>query len=70
MEIRDKEKLIPYSTLTDPRDYENLSVILLIIGFCLTSYFFMYPFIIIHNFIIAIRWHTKGKKEVYQKRSS
>ncbi len=36
-----KEKLIPFKTLTDPKDYNNLSIILLVIGFCLTSYFFM-----------------------------
>jgi hypothetical protein len=38
----DKLKLIPYETLVDPKDYWNLSIILLIIGFCTTSYFFMY----------------------------
>lgn len=32
----------PYKPFFDPNDYENYAIILLVIGFCLMSYFFMY----------------------------
>lgn len=37
----EEKTLTAYRTLISTSDYENLAIILLVIGFCLTSYFFM-----------------------------
>lgn len=37
----EEKTLSPYRSLIKTSDYENLAIILLVIGFCLTSYFFM-----------------------------
>jgi len=37
----EEKELSPYKTLIKTSDYENLAIILVVIGFCLTSYFFM-----------------------------
>ncbi|EAR97863.1 transmembrane protein, putative (macronuclear) [Tetrahymena thermophila SB210] len=36
------ETLIPYHPAVNPVEYENLAIILLVIGFCMMSYFFIY----------------------------
>lgn len=38
----DDKELIPYKSIIKTADYENLAIIMLVIGFCLASYFFMY----------------------------
>jgi hypothetical protein len=39
--IDESMNLIPFKTPIDPKDYWNLSILLLIIGFCSLSYFIM-----------------------------
>lgn len=38
----EEKSLTPYKSLINTNDYENFAIILLIIGFALMSYFFMY----------------------------
>ena len=36
-----EEKLVKFKTIINPQHYENLAILLLVIGFCMMSYFFM-----------------------------